>query len=597
MLEESELNDILRSLPFHGFTELVEGLLKHVVSCPFCRELFKRSDALKEHLQECHRDRLVSTESKYITNHCVKEGDDRVFICPDCHFAVGYRKGNLVPRPNPTDTILVHLQDKDHACHLTTSGGSTALSFHTSEDVVLINSYLRNCAEIAVLQCPECNLSYGSAETLAQHLALDHSSVCPEDLKDDELQRIRLAAQRQLDSKPVPEVIIPITSAQTNHAETSNRPVKADVAKPSRVQKERLRDTAHTSPPLHDTSALIGSEFSRTVEKREIDAGFIVLPPRLSICLGQSSQVTVQLAASENTTVLSFNPLNRQLSDLAQWFHKSAIEPGDKVKFRLLGVDPPEIRLWTEWEKDLNSLIRPPALDFKWEHLPIRDCLIKVFVDHPGPIHYRSLYSHISKHRDLAVGSVIATLSKYRGVLFAHTGRGMWSWLKSGAQTDDGQSHPPRQSEGLRSVAVSDAIWKIVAVIEERDVIYRLLKRTRDSLSFVQICQKIAEASGIDWHQLQHTGFLNAEDERFTRLDNGHFALREWFDDPVAPATPTPPEIDDVSEEEPTATTIVKLPDSPPTPIVSKGLFSRVRTIVRRILGIIVRWVRRKSHG
>ena len=186
MLAESELDDILRLLPFHGFTEQVKGLLKRVVSCPICSELFNRSDELKEHLEKCHRDRLVSLGSKYITDHCVKEGDDRIFICPHCHFAVGYRKGNLVPRPNPTDTIVAHLQDKDQPYHLTRRGGATALSFHTSEDVILISSYLRKSAEITLFPCPECNLTYGSAETLAQHLALDHSSSRPEDLKEEE---------------------------------------------------------------------------------------------------------------------------------------------------------------------------------------------------------------------------------------------------------------------------------------------------------------------------------------------------------------------------------------------------------------------------
>ena len=173
----------------------------------------------------------------------------------------------------------------------------------------------------------------------------------------------------------------------------------------------------------------------------------------------------------------------------------------------------------------------------------------------------------------------------------------MWSWLKDDAPTEDSATPRPQPSERLALPEISDAIWKIVAEIEEGDFVYRLLKRTRDSLSFVQICQKIAEARGIDWRELQHTGFLNVEDERLKRLDNGHFALREWFDDPVVPPTPTPLLTDDIPEKEPTATTIAKLPDSPAPPIVPKGLLSRVRTVVRRMLGILVRWVRRKSHG
>ena len=597
MLADSELETVLKALPFpSGASELVEGALKRVMCCPICTELFSRRDQLTGHLQKCHADRLVSPRSKQVTDHRVEEGNDSLLICPHCHFAAGFRKDSLVFGTSPTTIIFDHVQ----ACrwNLSRRTGPAHVEFSISDDVMLIGDYLRNCAEIALFTCTseECGKSFGSAETLVQHLVLDHSSACPEDLTEKQLEPIRLAAQRLIAKRATPKTITPVVPVRATNVETAEPTDRGDEAKPPQIP-ERPQPKAPVQTPSHGNATLIGKDFSRTVKERELVAGFLVLPKRLSSCLSPANWVAVHLARGEVASILPLDPFNRRLKALTAWFRKSAIEPGDKVKFRLLSVDPPEIRIWTEWEKHLNYVLRCPAEDFKWKRLPIRDCLIKVFANRPGPIHYRSLYSEISKHRDLVVGSVIATLSKHRRMLFAHSGRGMWSWLKDDTRTQDGSTPRPIPSGRLVLPAISDAIWKIVAEIEEGDFVYHLLKRTRDSLSFVQICQKIAEARGIDWRELQQTGFVNAEDERLKRLDNGHFAVREWFDDPVARPIPTPPVIDDVPEKEPTATTIATLPDSLPPPLVHNGLLARVWTVVRRMLGILVRWVRRKSHG
>jgi len=378
--------------------------------------------------------------------------------------------------------------------------------------------------------------------------------------------------------------------AQRTKVEIPEPPARGDEGEPPQI-RHRHQDIARPHTPIHGNAAPIGKGFSRTVKARDIVGGYVVLPPRLSSCLGPATQVKVDLA--ENATVLSFDSSNRRLVGLTDWFRKSAIEPGDQIKFHLLRVDPPEIRIWTEWEKHLNYILRCPAEDFRWQHLPIRDCLIKVFADHQEPMHYRSLYSQISRHRELVVGSVIATLSRHRGVLFLHRGSGRWSRLQSHAVSDP-RLFPSRQvpREETAPHEISDGIWKIVAEIEEGDVVYGLLKRTRDSLSFVQICQKIAEARGIDWHELQHTGFLNAEDERLKRLDNGHFALREWFDDPVWPPARASSEIDIAAEKESIAPPIGTCAESPPPQMVQARLLWKMWTVVLRMLECLIRWAK-----
>jgi len=146
MLANSEVERILEALPFSSEgSELVEEVLKRVVCCPICKELFSRSDdLLTEHLRRCHADRLVSSGSKQITDHCVQEGSDTIYICPHCRFAVG--AGSHIYEPNPVSTIVTHV--RGCRCNLPARGGPVRVSYFESEDVKLIEAYRRNCAEI-----------------------------------------------------------------------------------------------------------------------------------------------------------------------------------------------------------------------------------------------------------------------------------------------------------------------------------------------------------------------------------------------------------------------------------------------------------------
>ena len=625
MLADSELKTILEAPSFFsGVSDPVENVLKRAACCPICRELFSRSDDfLTKHLRHYHADRLVSSGLKQITDHCVEEGAVTIFICPHCHFAVGV--DSHAYGYSPTSRIRQHVQECPS--NLSARRGPAHVSCFTSSDVKLIEDYRHNCAEIELFQCPQCNHSYGSAETLARHLALDHSSARREDLTEEQLQHIRLAAQGLLDRRATPKTTssaVPVRSTDKDErlhyiqlvaketlderatsqiitSAVTKRSTDVETPKPRARAGEReppqSRDShqniSHPPVPIHDNA--LPSTFSREITQSEIIGGYVVLPPRLSSCFSTTTQVKVHLASDENATDLCFCPSNRRLAVPTDWFRKVAIEPGDTINFRILRVDLPEIQIWTEWQKALNYMLRCPAEDFEWERLPIRDCLIRVFETCKGPIHYRSLYSKISKHRELAVGSVIATLSRHQGVLFVHSGRGMWSWLKEDSRPGNQLPASARTKQSSVVPEVSDAIWKIVAEIEEADVVYNLLKRTRDSLSFAQICQKIAASRGIDWHELRQTGFLNAEDKRLKRLDNGHFALREWFDERVSP--PLASEIDSAAEKKPMASPMNDSAYSLPPRTVAKGGFSILWTVICRMLGFFLRLAERKSHG
>ncbi|MFH0964815.1 MAG: hypothetical protein V2A58_12500 [Planctomycetota bacterium] len=341
---------------------------------------------------------------------------------------------------------------------------------------------------------------------------------------------------------------------------------------------------------------LVGQSFSCTARRAEIGKGLLRLPKRLVSCFPRAHRVTVHLAGNKESSVLLLDPFRGHLKGLAEWFQHNAVEHGDKIRFQLMSIEPPEIRIWTEWEKHIGYLFRCPAEDFRWDTFPIRDCLVRVLTPGQGPMHYRSLYSQISRHRQVAIGSVIATLSKYRGVLFEHSGRGMWALLSSVGRSDDGPPPSTQTRQDLPPSKVSEAVWRLVAEIEEGDVVYGLLKRVHDSLSFTQICQKIAETRGIDWHELQHTGFLNAEDDRLRRLDNGHFGLSEWFHDRVPLHMQGESRADGPVKQEPIAPTGGSSVPSRRSPTSREGVLPRILIVVHRMVRFLAHWLRRGPH-
>lgn len=730
MLSDCELKRILDAAPFStDVSNLLKSALKNLRRCPFCSELFARSSDLTTHLVTEHQCSLTSSGSKEITDHCVEEQDRLIFICPHCHFAVGVESHKYGP-PGPTSTIKGHVQE----CPWNLSGrtGPARIEYRESHDRELINTYLRNSAVIELFPCPKCAQYFGGAHALARHLALDHSAASLENLNEEQLLAIRLAAHNLLDTRAAASNTIRIAVPQPTSLEIPPQPTNINVQsertsveaplkptsikvlpkptsikgppKPTsaevppqppsiKVQPEPISVEAPPQPtsikippkptgtefqpkatsvevspqppsikiqpeptsieaprqppvikcpptptnveaPLQPNSIkilpkptntevqskptsfeappqlpsikvepkageLIGEVFSHTVVQLEIDSGNVNLPPRLSACLQPASHLTVQFFGGEDATVLSFDSSIGRLTGLRGWLRKSNIEPGDQINFRLLAVTPPTVRLWTEWNKNLNYVFRCPAEDFEWEQIPIRDCLIKVFARHQGPMHYRVLYSRISKHRDLAIGSVIATLSKHQGVLFEHVGRGIWSRSNENSKAGDFTTSDSKSSRenSAPSDAINETIWRIVAEIEQRDFVYRLLERLHESLSFGQICQWLAREFHIDWHKLRDTGFINLDDPRLMRIDDGQFALRKWIENPVVTPAPASTGNKVVRPAGPDVNTTNSAPASRITPSVRRGLISRMKRTVRTLFESFIRWVLRRSHG
>jgi hypothetical protein len=75
----------------------------------------------------------------------------------------------------------------------------------------------------------------------------------------------------------------------------------------------------------------------------------------------------------------------------------------------------------------------------------------------------------------------------------------------------------------------SEDTWRAVENIEDKDYVYKLLQEAKRPLSFDEMCSKLSSYLGIDVDELRATGFLRGDDERLKRLDDGTWALAEWF--------------------------------------------------------------------
>jgi uncharacterized C2H2 Zn-finger protein len=550
--------------------KLIELLLDRVSCCILsdCRELFIDRNELSEHIERTHQSQLQSSFLKRVTDHLVEEGDSKIYICPHCYFAIGEES-----RMRASSGIYRHVRDCEW--NLSRRYGPPQVSFKISYDVELINAYICNRHEIQLFLCPQCGQFFGSQKNLVYHLSHDHSTVSARDLTEEQLNPFLKTAERhakgmvKLITKPG---VVPIPESGVRKPSSEANPIPPA---PTTSRQGSMQSRTQTGQRRID----IGSMFSRTITIDELQKGILNLPKQLGTILGYAKEVQVRFAHDNRKTTIPYDSSMRCLKDLGEWFCKNAFEPGDKIKYRIMSIDPLEFRMWTEWEKHLNYLYHSPPEDFKWSIFPIRDCLLKVFSLHEGPQHYRSLYSQISKHRELAMGSVISSLSRHRGKLFEHVGRGMWKHI----QYNNVLREYPPTIEQIHFAEVNEDIWTLVAKIEREDIVYHLLTRVREPLSFNQICKMIADSRGIVSHELHETGFLNADDPRLVRFENGLFGLREWLDKPEE----MPPLTNGRKENEPVQS----------QPVRQSLNIAMIRMLLRRILRVLFSWLHWRSRG
>lgn len=260
-----------------------------------------------------------------------------------------------------------------------------------------------------------------------------------------------------------------------------------------------------------------------TIKQEWLADGVLKVPKRLSSYMEGTNTVHILYDQVEET--LPYEENDRFIEGVGDFYSKKAIAEFDKVHLRLESIKPTRLFVYSSWKVSLDKLLRIEPQDLDWEQSSLRDCIIVVLAKFRTPAHYREVYTEIAIHKHVSWGAVIGTLSRYCPSVFVHVGWGKWQLAGWAEQPEPPEHEPETQRE---VVVIKDEIWKAVITIEEKDYVYKLLQKIRRPLSFDEICSRLADYLKVDVQGLRATGFLKA-DERLRRLDNGTWALEEWF--------------------------------------------------------------------
>lgn len=261
-----------------------------------------------------------------------------------------------------------------------------------------------------------------------------------------------------------------------------------------------------------------------TIKQEWLADGVLKVPKRLSSYMEGTNTVHILYDQVEET--LPYEENDRLIEGVGDFYSKKAIAEFDKVHLRLESIKPTRLFVYSSWRVSLDKLLQMEPQDLDWEQSSVRDCIIVVLAKFRTPAHYREIYTEIAIHKHVSWGAILGTLSRYCPSVFVHVGRGKWGL--AGWTEQEGRPKPEATERG-KIIEVSNEVWKAVAIIEKNDYVYRLLKKVREPLSFDEICRKLANELNLDVDALRATGFLHGNDERLRRLDNGEWALEEWF--------------------------------------------------------------------
>jgi len=262
-----------------------------------------------------------------------------------------------------------------------------------------------------------------------------------------------------------------------------------------------------------------------TIREDWVEKGVLVVPKKLSNYMEGTN--TVRIIYDQAEEVLPYEEGDGLIEGegLKNFYSVKAVAEFDEVNLRLEGLEPTRIFISPTWRIALDKLLSIKPQDLDWEHSSLRDCIIVVLAKFRTPAHYREIYSEVAAHKHVSLGSIIGTLSRCCPSVFVHIGSGRW-------QLAD-EKVPPKPPNGeptkvQKITDISNKTWNAVNTIEEKDYVYELLKRLKTPLSFDEICSRLANYLKVDVNELRATGFMKA-DERLRRLDNGEWALEEWY--------------------------------------------------------------------
>jgi len=228
---------------------------------------------------------------------------------------------------------------------------------------------------------------------------------------------------------------------------------------------------------------------------------------------------------------------------LQRWYKENGLRSGDKIWLSVENVNPLTLRAYTEWDRDFDTYRRYEQRRnieaLSSTDLPIRD-IIWIYFKRTQKIAHRSEISKavLKERPEISERSVDACLGANLH-LFARVGdRGNWGLKEWDVEQvnivirSKGSDIETAINENLPTATVP--LDYVLANIAAEDLVYKILRGLKDSLSVSQITEKIARYLGIDRSILARTTFFNPSDSRLIRLHDGSFTLRDNLEEVIS---------------------------------------------------------------
>jgi hypothetical protein len=245
----------------------------------------------------------------------------------------------------------------------------------------------------------------------------------------------------------------------------------------------------------------------------------------------------------------SFSKRSWSVNGLSQWYKDNDLSVGDIVYLKLDDEKEKKFRIYTDWRRDIDKLreeiiakggkVSPEGI------LSHKEIIYIVLTTVGRELHYRDIYTRAQEIQSVKIVSIIGTLSRYNRRIFVNTGKGHWGLLDWYPELVNKQKDIIQRGKeitpGHEDIMTDEELWKAIAEIETHDLVYETLKRQKKDLFYEDIAKILGEMLKIDPQRLMEVSFLNPKDERFIRLDNGAWILKEFIEVPEEEEIPKTP--------------------------------------------------------
>ncbi len=227
---------------------------------------------------------------------------------------------------------------------------------------------------------------------------------------------------------------------------------------------------------------------------------------------------------------------------LHHWYLENGLTPGDKIWLCVENINPLALKLYTEWDRDVDTYRRYEQRrqinNLSTTILPIRDIIWLYFKRTQKISHIRDVIQVVLAERPEISQKSIGSCLGVNNHLFSKVGGKDYWGLKEWGLESIQRSVPVYDSNDGLVNTLDNSVEKvsidyILANIVAEDLVYKILRNSSEGLSVSQITEKVASYFGINRDFLARTTFFNSSDRRFVRLLDGKFALRDNLEEVI----------------------------------------------------------------